>query len=33
MLRSYALRDAAGIRFTELPLTRDRLWLALHRAG
>ncbi|MFC7864602.1 molybdopterin-dependent oxidoreductase [Streptomyces murinus] len=28
-----ALRDATGIRFTELPLTRDRVWLALHRAG
>ncbi|MFE0777048.1 molybdopterin-dependent oxidoreductase [Streptomyces sp. NPDC058861] len=26
-----ALRDATGIRFTELPLTRDRVWLALHR--
>ncbi|MFE3190602.1 molybdopterin cofactor-binding domain-containing protein [Nocardia sp. NPDC059240] len=26
-----ALRDATGIRFTELPLTRDRIWLALHR--
>ncbi|WP_460726718.1 molybdopterin cofactor-binding domain-containing protein [Nocardia heshunensis] len=25
-----ALRDATGIRFTELPLTRDRIWLALH---
>ncbi|ODU06885.1 MAG: aldehyde oxidase [Pseudonocardia sp. SCN 72-86] len=24
-----ALRDATGIRFTELPLTRDRIWLAL----
>ena len=24
-----ALRDATGIRFTELPLTRDRVWLAL----
>ena len=24
-----ALRDAIGIRFTELPLTRDRVWLAL----
>ncbi|MEU3027980.1 molybdopterin-dependent oxidoreductase [Streptomyces incarnatus] len=28
-----ALRDATGLRFTELPLTRDRVWLALHRAG
>ncbi|WP_435807502.1 xanthine dehydrogenase family protein molybdopterin-binding subunit [Streptomyces bacillaris] len=28
-----ALRDATGIRFTELPLTRDRVWLALHEAG
>lgn len=26
-----ALRDATGIRFTELPLTRDRVWLALER--
>ncbi|MFD5770654.1 molybdopterin-dependent oxidoreductase [Streptomyces sp. NPDC127049] len=26
-----ALRDATGIRFTELPVTRDRIWLALHR--
>ncbi|MFB8007121.1 molybdopterin-dependent oxidoreductase [Nocardia sp. NPDC056000] len=25
-----ALRDATGIRFTELPVTRDRIWLALH---
>ncbi|MFI7387225.1 molybdopterin-dependent oxidoreductase [Streptomyces sp. NPDC049813] len=24
-----ALRDATGIRFTEVPLTRDRVWLAL----
>ncbi|GAA0315244.1 molybdopterin-dependent oxidoreductase [Streptomyces polychromogenes] len=24
-----ALRDATGIRFTELPVTRDRMWLAL----
>jgi CO/xanthine dehydrogenase Mo-binding subunit len=24
-----ALRAATGIRFTELPLTRDRVWLAL----
>ncbi|MET9958087.1 molybdopterin-dependent oxidoreductase [Streptomyces sp. NPDC006326] len=28
-----ALRDATGIRFTELPVTRDRLWLALDRRG
>ncbi|MFF8409443.1 molybdopterin-dependent oxidoreductase [Streptomyces omiyaensis] len=29
-----ALRDATGIRFTELPVTRDRVWLALaDRAG
>ncbi|MFE4618342.1 molybdopterin-dependent oxidoreductase [Streptomyces sp. NPDC056747] len=26
-----ALRDATGVRFTELPLTRDRVWLALDR--
>ncbi|MFF5637902.1 molybdopterin-dependent oxidoreductase [Streptomyces sp. NPDC012825] len=26
-----ALRDATGIRFTELPVTRDRVWLALDR--
>lgn len=24
-----ALRDATGVRFTELPLTRDRVWRAL----
>jgi CO/xanthine dehydrogenase Mo-binding subunit len=24
-----ALRDATGIRFTRLPLTRDRIWAAL----
>ncbi|MEW2517012.1 molybdopterin-dependent oxidoreductase [Actinacidiphila alni] len=24
-----AIRDATGLRFTELPLTRDRIWLAL----
>lgn len=24
-----ALRDATGLRFTELPLTRDRVWLAI----
>ncbi|MEU8761076.1 molybdopterin-dependent oxidoreductase [Streptomyces sp. NPDC048659] len=32
-----ALRDATGIRFTEAPFTRDRVWLALdglaHRPG
>ncbi|MFC9795389.1 molybdopterin-dependent oxidoreductase [Streptomyces sp. NPDC127584] len=28
-----ALRDATGIRFTELPVTRDRVWLALDRKG
>ncbi|PBC60735.1 aldehyde oxidase [Streptomyces sp. Tue6028] len=28
-----ALRDATGIRFTELPLTRDRVWRALRDAG
>ncbi|WP_406063565.1 molybdopterin-dependent oxidoreductase [Streptomyces sp. NBC_01077] len=27
-----ALRDATGIRFTELPVTRDRVWLALEQA-
>ncbi|SEC53404.1 hypothetical protein SAMN05216532_1662 [Streptomyces sp. 2231.1] len=27
-----ALRDATGVRFTELPLTRDRVWLALDAA-
>ncbi|MEV7276065.1 molybdopterin-dependent oxidoreductase [Streptomyces sp. NPDC093111] len=26
-----ALRDATGIRFTEAPFTRDRVWLALDR--
>ncbi|MFE6802356.1 molybdopterin-dependent oxidoreductase [Streptomyces sp. NPDC057681] len=26
-----ALRDATGIRFTEMPVTRDRVWLALDR--
>ncbi|MDH6701309.1 molybdopterin cofactor-binding domain-containing protein [Streptomyces sp. MAA16] len=25
-----ALRDATGVRFTELPLTRDRVWLGLN---
>lgn len=24
-----ALRDATGVRFTDLPLTRDRVWLAI----
>ncbi|MFC8127021.1 hypothetical protein [Streptomyces sp. NPDC057302] len=24
-----ALRDATGIRFTEMPVTRDLVWLAL----
>ncbi|MFJ7088543.1 molybdopterin-dependent oxidoreductase [Streptomyces griseus] len=28
-----ALRDATGLRFTELPLTRDRVWLALDEAS
>ncbi|MFE6915236.1 molybdopterin-dependent oxidoreductase [Streptomyces rubiginosohelvolus] len=28
-----ALRDATGIRFTELPLTRDRVWLAIDEAA
>ncbi|MFD6433674.1 molybdopterin-dependent oxidoreductase [Streptomyces venezuelae] len=28
-----ALRDATGIRFTETPMTRDRVWLALDRQG
>lgn len=28
-----ALRDATGVRFRELPLTRDRVWLALDAAG
>ncbi len=27
-----ALRDATGVRFTELPLRRDRVWLGLHEA-
>ncbi|MEV0323888.1 molybdopterin-dependent oxidoreductase [Streptomyces sp. NPDC050658] len=26
-----ALRDATGIRFTEMPVTRDRVWLAIDR--
>ncbi|MFI1675813.1 molybdopterin-dependent oxidoreductase [Streptomyces sp. NPDC020607] len=28
-----ALRDATGIRFTETPMTRDRVWLAMDRQG
>jgi CO/xanthine dehydrogenase Mo-binding subunit len=24
-----AVRDATGVRFTDLPLRRDRVWLAL----
>ncbi|MFD6433791.1 molybdopterin-dependent oxidoreductase [Streptomyces venezuelae] len=28
-----ALRDATGVRFTELPLTRDRVWQALAEAA
>ncbi|WP_256104519.1 molybdopterin-dependent oxidoreductase [Streptomyces sp. ODS05-4] len=28
-----ALRDATGIRFTELPVTRDRVWRAMARAA
>ncbi|NEA99087.1 molybdopterin-dependent oxidoreductase [Streptomyces sp. SID13726] len=28
-----ALRDATGVRFTELPLTRDRVWLGLRDHG
>jgi CO/xanthine dehydrogenase Mo-binding subunit len=28
-----ALRDATGVRFTEVPLTRDRGWLRLCDAG
>jgi hypothetical protein len=27
-----SVRAATGIRFIDLPLTRDRLWLALSRA-
>lgn len=30
---SDALRDATGVRFTELPPTRDRVWPALDAAG
>ncbi len=28
-----AIRDATGVRFCELPLTRDRVWLGLAAAG
>lgn len=28
-----ALRDATGVRFTQVPLTRDRVWLGLRAAG
>ncbi|MER7973156.1 molybdopterin-dependent oxidoreductase [Streptomyces sp. NPDC096080] len=28
-----ALRDATGVRFTEVPLTRDRVWLGLRSSG
>nr|WP_296065943.1 molybdopterin cofactor-binding domain-containing protein [uncultured Actinoplanes sp.] len=28
-----ALRDATGVRFTDLPLTRDRIWAALRLSG
>ncbi|MCX5406131.1 molybdopterin-dependent oxidoreductase [Streptomyces sp. NBC_00335] len=28
-----ALRDATGIRFTELPVTRDVVWQRIHEAG
>jgi putative selenate reductase molybdopterin-binding subunit len=27
-----AIRDATGVRFTELPFTRDRIFLGLHPA-
>jgi CO/xanthine dehydrogenase Mo-binding subunit len=27
-----ALRDAVGVRFTDLPMSRDRVWLALRAA-
>jgi putative selenate reductase molybdopterin-binding subunit len=27
-----ALRDATGVRFTQLPLTRDRIWQQIHAA-
>lgn len=27
------LRDATGVRFTDRPLTRDRVWPALRDAG
>lgn len=26
-----ALYDATGIRFTEMPMTRDRVWLAMNQ--
>ena len=26
-----ALRDATGVRFTDLPFTRDRVWAGLER--
>ena len=28
-----AIRDATGVRFTSLPLTRDRVWLGLAAAN
>jgi putative selenate reductase molybdopterin-binding subunit len=28
-----ALRDATGVRFTDLPFTRDRVWLGIQAAG
>ena len=28
-----ALRDATGVRFTALPLTRDRIWKAMRDNG
>ena len=28
-----AIRSATGLRFTELPITRDRIYLALKEAG
>ncbi|MBL7258481.1 molybdopterin-dependent oxidoreductase [Paractinoplanes lichenicola] len=28
-----AVRDATGVRLTELPFTRDRIWTALRRSG
>ncbi|UKY48454.1 hypothetical protein [Streptomyces inhibens] len=32
---AHALRDVTGVRFTEVPLLRDKVWPALeeHRAG